>query len=166
MAISKQSVAAVVPPAIGEYWPGQGGIYAGIMPDFVGCNPQHLIFSSDEAIGVKWGGYSVHEPGATSSYDGAANTRALVTSEYSHPAAEWADKYVKDGHADFHLPSRQEWDIASVTIREQFVKHDWYWSSTQQSPTMAWGRNFNSIDLQYTHKTFPGRTRAVRTVPA
>jgi hypothetical protein len=166
MTISKQSVAAVVPPAIGEYWPGQGGIYAGIMPDFVGHDPRHLIFSTDEAIGVEWGGYLVHEPGATSSHDGEANTRALIASRYSHPAAEWADKYVKDGHTDFHLPSRQEWDVASVTIREQFVKNDWYWSSTEQSPTMAWGRNFNGHDLLYSYKTFSGRARAVRTVPA
>jgi hypothetical protein len=166
MAISKQSVAAVVPPAIGEYWPGQGGIYAGIMPDFVGHNPQHLIFSADEALGVKWGGYLVDEPGATSSYDGAANTRALVKSEYSHPAAKWAAEYVKDGHADFHLPSRQEWDVASVTIQEQFIQDAWYWSSTQHSPAMAWGRNFNNIDFQDNYKAYPGRARAVRTMPA
>ncbi|MEA3119580.1 MAG: hypothetical protein QOI13_2850 [Paraburkholderia sp.] len=166
MTISRQSVAAVVPPAIGEYWPGQGGIYAGIMPDFVGHSPQHLIFSVDETVNVQWGGYSVDEPGATSSYDGAANTRALVTSRYSHPAAEWAAKYVKDGHADFHLPSRQEWDVASITIPEQFVKIDWYWSSTQKSPTVAWGRNFNGFDLEHNFKAFPGRARAVRTVPA
>jgi hypothetical protein len=166
MTISKLSVAAVVPPAIGEYWFGQGGIYAGIMPDFVGRNPLHLIFSVDEATGVRWGGYLANESGAMSSYDGAANTSALVASKYSHPAAEWAAEYVKDGHADFHLPSRQEWDVASVTIREQFLRNDWYWSSTQHSPTMAWGRNFNSIDLHYSHKAFPGRARAVRTVPA
>ncbi|WP_146013978.1 hypothetical protein [Trinickia dabaoshanensis] len=29
-------------PAIGEYWQGQGGIYAGIMPDYAGTSSYHL----------------------------------------------------------------------------------------------------------------------------
>jgi hypothetical protein len=166
MTVSRQHIADVVPPAIGSYWPGQGGIYAGVMPDYVGHNPQHLIFSIEEAIGVEWGGYLVHERGAASIYNGAANTRALVESKYRHPAAEWADRHVSDGHKDFHLPSRQEWDIASVTIPEEFVRNDWYWSSTEYSPTAAWGRNFNGVDLPHLFKTYRGRARAVRTIPA
>ncbi|WP_146166257.1 DUF1566 domain-containing protein [Trinickia symbiotica] len=154
------------PPAIGEYWPGEGGVYAGIMPDYIGRNPQHVIFSIDEAVGVTWGAYGVSERGATSDHDGAANTRALVASRYAHPAAEWADHYEKDRKTDFHLPSRQEWDVAVATIREQFAANAWYWSSTERSDTMAWGHNFNGFDFEYLHKTFPGRARAVRTLPA
>ena len=166
MTVWRQNIAAVVPPAIGEYWPGQGGIYAGVMPDYVGHEPKHLIVSTDEATGVEWGGYLAHEPGATSAYDGAANTRALVASRNRHPAAAWADRYEKDGHMDFHLPSRQEWHVASITIVEKFATNDWYWSSTEHSPTMAWGCNFNGFDLKHLPKVFPGRVRAVRTVPA
>src|SRR6202011_3391023 len=99
-------------PPIGQYWTGQGGIYAGIMPDYVGHQPKHLIFSADEAVDMKWGGTGHIDPGSTSAYDGAANTRALVASEFSYPAAKWADNYEKDGHTDFYLPSQLELQVA------------------------------------------------------
>jgi hypothetical protein len=170
MTAPTQRIAPADAPPIGQYWQGQGGIYAGIMPDYLGRDPQHLIFSAGEVVGVKWAEYLALDSGATSSFNGEANTRALVASEYWHPAAAWAAEYVKDGHADFHLPSRQEWDVASVTIPEQFAQGEWYWSSSEHSPTTAWGLNFISDDLQddlqYRQKTSPGRVRAVRTVPA
>ncbi|GLU34523.1 hypothetical protein WKR88_20730 [Trinickia caryophylli] len=155
------------PPEIGEYWPGQGGIYAGIMPDWSGgTSPQHLIFSVHEGTDLQWGGYLASEPHARSPYDGALNTNALVRSTYAHPAATWADKYQKDGHADFHLPSRRELDVGYATIEEQFSASHWYWSSTEESATAAQGRNATQTGLDSLFKTFPGRVRAVRTVPA
>ncbi|HEY3540666.1 MAG TPA: hypothetical protein VGL01_24890, partial [Trinickia sp.] len=61
-------------PAVGQYWQGQGGLYAGIMPDYEGHEPKHLVFSIDEAVDIEWG--SDHVPEATSRTDGAANTKA------------------------------------------------------------------------------------------
>ena len=72
MTVSPHAPAATRAPAIGEYWPGQGGIYAGVMPDYVGTEPKHLIFSQDEAVDVKWSADARVEPGAQSPYDGAS----------------------------------------------------------------------------------------------
>lgn len=166
MTASPQALAATRAPAVGEYWPGQGGIYAGVMPDYVGTEPKHLIFSQDEAVDVAWSYSARAEPGAQSQYDGASNTQALLASRTEHPAARWAHAYEKDGHTDFHLPSRGELDVAYVTIHDQFEPKDWYWSSTDRDAAMAYGRNFAGIDLDMLFKVFPGRVRAVRTLPA
>lgn len=165
MMISDTGVSPVTAPHVGEYWFGQGGIYAGIMPDYSGRETRHLIFSIDEATNIKWGGYLVAEDNARSSFNGAANTWALATSALQHPAAQWAYNYEKDGHADFYLPSRREWEFAAATIPDAFVHTSWYWSSTEYSPTMAWGINLDSADLAHLFKTCAGRARAVRTVP-
>ncbi|HTI16397.1 MAG TPA: hypothetical protein VL598_01900 [Trinickia sp.] len=153
-------------PPVGQYWEGQGGIYAGIMADYVGHEPKHLIFSVDEATDVLWGGFAHEEPQARSNWDGEANTRALLSSRRQHPAATWADNYEKDGHTDFHLPSRLELQVASVTIADQFDQNDWYWSSTDRDKAMAYGRNFSGVDMKHLFKSFTGRVRAVRTIPA
>lgn len=151
-------------PAVGQYWEGQGGLYAGIMPDYEGHEPKHLVFSVDEALDVKWG--SDHVPEATSRTDGGANTKALLAQGTPHPAASWADDYEKDGHTDFHLPSIAELDVAYVTMPQHFFENDMYWSSTDRNATMAYARNFGDIGLDFLFKTFGARVRAVRTVPA
>lgn len=151
-------------PAVGQYWQGQGGLYAGIMPDYEGYEPKHLVFSIDEAVDIEWG--SDHVPEATSRTDGAANTQALLARAMPHPAAKWADDYEKDGHTDFHLPSLAELDVAYVTMPELFFANDMYWSSTDRDAITAYARNFGDTDLDFLFKVFRARARAVRTVPA
>ncbi|HWX10481.1 MAG TPA: hypothetical protein VNZ04_00550 [Trinickia sp.] len=160
-----QRIAPADAPPIGQYWQGQGGIYAGIMPDYVGHEPKHLIFSADEAVGMKWGGVGHIEPGATSDYDGAANTRALVASEISYPVAQWADNYEKDGHTDFHLPSRLELQVGATTIPDQFSSDGWYWSSTDDSKYMVPTQDFGATGLDRFFKHMTANARAVRTIP-
>jgi hypothetical protein len=164
MTAPTQRIAPADAPPIGQYWKGQGGIYAGIMPDYVGHEPKHLIFSADEAV-EEWGGVGRVEPGAASEYDGAANTRALVASQTQYPAAKWADDYEKDGHTDFHLPSRLEWLVAATTIPDQFAPNDWYWSSTDDSKYMVPAQAFGATDLNRFFKHIAARARAVRTIP-
>jgi len=166
MTISGTSNLGIDAPNVGEYWVGQGGIYAGIMPDYVGHSPQHLIFSVDEATSLEWGGYGAAEPDAQSLHDGNANSAALTKCMHRHPAAQWASDYTKDGHADFHLPSRKEWEIAGVTIQNTFARNAWYWSSSEHSRTSAYGINFNGMDAVHLYKSYPGNARAVRTIPA
>lgn len=155
-------------PNIGEYWKGQGGLYAGIMPDYEGNQPRVLIVAEDEAVDVPWGGVGATEAGAHAKDDGAANTRDLVNCgrlSHSHHAARFASGYEKDGHRDFYLPSRLELDVAYVTIRNAFDENDWYWSSTEQSATLAWGRNFGDVALDGLFKHMPARARPVRSMP-
>lgn len=79
-------------PALGDYWEEQGGIYVGYarghgIPDY-----PLIVAAGDEGqqAELEWGGRGEEEPGATSEWDGKANTAALVASEHAHPAAEWA----------------------------------------------------------------------------
>jgi hypothetical protein len=155
-------------PRIGEYWPGQGGIYAGIMPDYVGTQPRFLIFSADEAVDLPWGGFGSTEAGASNTDHGLYNTRHLTGCTqplHAHDAANFAAEYEKDGHRDFYLPSKRELDVAYVTIADTFDGNDWYWSSTEASGTMAYGRNFGDVDLPSLFKHTKGRVRLVRSIP-
>lgn len=151
-------------PSVGQYWEGQGGIYAGIMADLVGHEPKHLIFSADEAVDIKWG--TDYVEAATSRTDGVSNTNALLARRTPHPAAQWAEDYEKDGHTDFHLPSIAELDVAYVTMPEQFFGNDMYWSSTERNASSAYARNFGEVDMDFLFKIFGARARAVRTIPA
>ena len=160
-----QPVAPADAPPIGQYWAGQGGIYAGIMPDYVGHQPKHLIFSADEAVNMKWGGVGLVQSGASSPYDGAANTRALVASDIVYPVADWADNYEKDGHTDFHLPSQLELHAGSATIGDQFSSDGWYWSSTDDSKFMVPVEGFGTGDFERYFKHMTANARAVRTIP-
>jgi hypothetical protein len=151
-------------PRVGEYWPGQGGIYAGIMPDCEGRSPYHLVLSADEAENVAWGPYRRDDAGANSDSNGWRNTDALTSCNHDHAAARWAADYRKDGHRDFHLPAKRELEMLAHTVPDQFSRAAWYWSSTQHTDTSAWGRNFNGNPLGDMFKHFVGRARAVRRI--
>jgi hypothetical protein len=155
-------------PAVGQYWEGQGGIFAGIVPDYVGTQPRFLIVATDEAVDLAWGGFGWTETGALDRDNGAMNTTLLAGCRsfgHDHEAARFAAEYVKDGHEDFYLPAQRELDVAYQTIRDQFNADDWYWSSTEQSSVMAYGRNFGDIDLPQLFKHMKARARPVRTIP-
>lgn len=157
---------SVLEPKVGHYWPGQGGIYAGIMPDYEGNYPRHLIVSADEVNDIEWGGWDEWEASAKSPHDGKTNTWALLVCGHEHPAAQWAADYTKDGHTDFHLPSRRELEVAAAAIRDELAP-EWYWSSTQHTWATARGRSFAEADEHRTaeSKNARGRARAVRTIP-
>jgi hypothetical protein len=155
-------------PAIGQYWEGQGGIYAGIMPDYEGTQPRFLIFAADEVGGAQWGGLAAEEPRARNRDHGGGNTEQLAECRqrtHSHEAARFAATYEKDGHDDFYLPSRRELDLAYETIRDTFDATDWYWSSTEQSRVAAYGRSFGDLELTSMLKHIDGRARPVRSFP-
>jgi hypothetical protein len=149
-----------LPPALGEYWAGEGGIFAGFMPD--GDGSQYpLIVSVDDFAPVEWGAYGEDEPGAKSDVDGWCNTLALLESCHSHPAAQLASGYTKDGHSDFFLPAKRQISLCMATIPEKFGKA-WYWTSTQYSAYHAWGQSFGGGYQSNAYKHGKGRVRLVR----
>lgn len=154
------------PPRIGEQWPGQGGVYAGLIrcPD----GDYHQIVATapeGERDAIKWGGYGDDKPEAQSDTDGLANTLALLRSNTQHPAAEWAAELSIGGHEDWYLPSRRELRLAWVNVPELF-QSGWYWSSTQSSPDSAWCQGFSVGNQTSYDKTGELRTRAVRRFKA
>ena len=144
-------------PAIGELWPGQGGIYAGIRqyPDGL----RHVVFAAEDVGSHEWGAYGV-EVEAGSRIDGRLNNQALTVNE-DHPAASAAAKHTADGHADFYLPSIGELSHGWQFIPEHF-KRDWHWSSTQRSADNAFLMNFDGGNQDTYGKNNELRVRPVR----
>lgn len=159
------ALATTAPPKTGEPWPGQGGIYAGMMRN-PGGRDYHLIYPTAEMGGehesVRWSEDDDADiDGADNEWDGLKNTRALVESDADCPAAEWAAGLVIEGHADYYLPSRRELALAWANIPERFDKV-WHWSSTQHSSGAAFGQTFNYGDQDFNYSTNCYRARAVR----
>lgn len=150
------------PPRIGQPWPEQGGIYAGIMAGRDGQPDYHLILSPAEQGEIKsviWGAYDQDVTGAASYYDGQANTRAMV--EAACPAGVQIAALQIDGHADWHLPSQAEAHLLAANLKDHFSP-TWYWTSTQYSDYDAWGQLFSYGFHDYDVKGAKARARAVR----
>jgi len=144
-------------PALGAYWPGQGGINGGFVAAR-GDVPAHYLIFGDSDIGEhKWGGYK-KESEATSKWDGKANTDALIAAG-GHPAAEACREYTADGHADFDLPAAAQ--LYQAWANDLITKGA-YWSSTQRSADTAFFMLFGGGDQGYGGKGVELRVRPVR----
>lgn len=145
-------------PRIGEYWPGQGGIYAG---DFRGDDG--VIFGlivadcGEDAGRARWA--QDGERGDLSTWDGLTNTTALRD---NCPAAKLASDYQADGLADFYLPARRELQLAAANVPHIFGTESWYWSSTPYSTIHAWAVDFENSITRYRDNEF--RVRPFRRV--
>jgi hypothetical protein len=128
-------------PAIGEYWPGEGGVNGGLFPG--GDKPYYLIVptGSDAEAAHKWGGYGDELNGANSPWDGRANTSDLVGADSSHPAAQFCAAFERDGHKDFYLMARREATFLEITVPDLFTRA-YHWTSTQRSAYTAYDLDF------------------------
>jgi hypothetical protein len=125
---------ALTPPKIGEVWPGQGGIYAGISRGEDGAPDAHLILSTDRPSGkLQW-----------------------------QAGLDWAKTVRTDDHEDFHVPTRFESALLYAHLRDQHDTDSWHWTSTQCSDSNAWNQYFNNGVQNYGVKKFEGAVRAVR----
>ncbi|MBI6912469.1 DUF1566 domain-containing protein [Pseudomonas juntendi] len=151
----------LTPPAIGEIWPGQGGIYAGIVPARNGAEAYHLIIG-DELGRFEWGPHEVEAP-ATSLIDGQANTLALLESSDEYPAAKAAAAHQADGHNDFYLPAAAE--LYEAWLNLGYKDWGWVWSSSQRSANTAFCLDFDDGFQGYVGKGDDLRVRPVRRLP-
>ncbi|WP_039012586.1 hypothetical protein [Pseudomonas brassicacearum] len=144
-------------PALGEYWPGQGGVNGGFVAA-CGDVPAHYLILGDKDLGeFKWGRYR-EESAATSKWDGKANTDALIAAG-EHPAAEEARAYTADGHADFDLPAAAQ--LYQVWVHG-LITEGVYWSSSQRSANHAFLMYFDVGDQGINVKDDELRVRPVR----
>ncbi|MBX9756303.1 MAG: DUF1566 domain-containing protein [Pseudomonadaceae bacterium] len=157
--------AGAVPP-LGANWPGQGGVNAGLMRGLDGARDYYLIVPTGadaEFEDLKYGPRDLEVKGADSPWDGLANTKALIASGKSHPAAEACAAFTRDGHSDFYLPARRELQTAEAVCPEVFSK-GWHWSSSQRSAGYAFSMSFG-VGTQLSHaKNGELRVRPVRRV--
>jgi hypothetical protein len=150
-------------PAIGQHWPEQGGVLLGLMPGQNGTPDYALILSGEpsaDLVDVPWGEYGQRIEGCSSEHNGLANTLAMV--EAGNELAKRITALSINGFTDWYLPSRNELRLAYVAARDQFAHDDWYWSSTQFSPSHAWLQYFGDGYQGSDDKHYQGRARAVR----
>ncbi|MEG0241280.1 MAG: DUF1566 domain-containing protein, partial [Pseudomonas sp.] len=120
--------------------------------------PAHYLIFGDKDLGeFKWGRYQ-EESTAISKWDGDSNTQALVEAG-GHPAAEAANSYQADGHADFYLPAATE--LYQAWAHDLIAKGA-YWSSSQRSANNAFGMDFGDGNQDYPGKRGELRVRPVR----
>jgi hypothetical protein len=125
-------------PAIGQPWPGQGGIYAGLCRGRDGQPDHHLILAA-----------------------------AVPPKRLTWKAAQtWAAKVEADGHKDFAVPDRHQSAVLFGNVADQF-EPNWYWTSTQHADasSYAWYQGFDDGTQYDTIKSYEARVRAVRRLP-
>ena len=159
-----QDSPTLIPPAHGEYWPGQGGFFVCTLPALQYLPARHLVAAAVEFEDIAFGPYT-EVPGASSRFDGAANTAALLAAGEAHPAAQKASQHAADGHADFFLPSQLDLFMASLYAPQIFQKEGWYWSSSQGSRFSASVQGFELGISYWGSKGYEFRVRAVRVIP-
>ena len=135
MAPTAQSI-----PAVGEYWPDQGGINGGLVVAHGDVPAHYLIWATDDVGEHEWGGRG-KESGATSKTDGLANTLNLLN-DGDHPAAKACANHESGEHGDFYLPAAAELYHGWLNVPGIFKKDRWYWSSSQRSADYAFGMDF------------------------
>ncbi|MGY1448747.1 DUF1566 domain-containing protein [Pseudomonas chlororaphis] len=149
-------------PALGAYWPGEGGHNAGLVRGENGAPDYYLIVPVlTQQLRAAWGGYGEECEGASSASDGLANTKALLADSNEHPAAIAANGHSADGHNDFYLPARRELQVAEANVPELFEKA-YHWSSTQYSATTAYLVDFGDGWLDFHGKDHERLVRPVR----
>ncbi|WP_082886881.1 DUF1566 domain-containing protein [Achromobacter ruhlandii] len=124
---------------IGEYLPGQGGIYAG---DILGDDGvvYGLVVASEDLDGTyAWGPEDGERTAST--WDGLVNTNDLLRRDKDYAAARAAKAYSDDGHADFYLPAKRELQIIAANLPHLF-QPTLYWTSTPYGSFGAWAVGF------------------------
>ena len=150
----------LIPAVIGEPW--GGGYFAGYISHTADGNPTHALIVAPRATGATGSGYTLTTmqawktantttAGTGSSFDGAANTAAMVAAGIAdHPAAQFCVNLSIGGFTDWYLPSRYELDIAYFNLKP----------STASNST-SWGTNIYAVPQRNSNWTaaYPARTQ-------
>jgi len=128
------AVEAFSPPAIGEYWPGQGGIYDG----------------------------QVREADGTIYHQIHADVKPPKRLNHGD-ATKWAGSLSIDGHSDFVLPTRRGAALLYANLADRFEK-GWHWTSETYAgnASYAWSCHFYGGDQLTNRKGYEGLAVAVR----
>ena len=121
-------------PKIGAPWPGQGGIYAGLVRGDEGEPDYHLIVAEPAVDNLTW-----------------------------KDAGAWARGLQVGTHTDYDLPMRKEQAVMYGNVPQLFER-EWYWSCEQYAggAASAWCQDFDYGNQSYYHEISQLRARAVR----
>jgi hypothetical protein len=107
----------------------EGGFFAGLISHTANGVATHALIVAPSATGASGTGYTLttnyawktaitNTTGTTSTFDGAANTAAMVTAGINdHPAAKFCVDLSIGGYSDWYLPARYELDIAYYHLK-------------------------------------------------
>jgi len=133
-------------PAIGDSY--EGGYFAGYISHTADGVATHALIVAPAATGATGTGYTLttkkqwqsssSTTGATSTYDGDANT-ALMTSS---PAADFCTGLTIGVYSDWYLPARYELDIAYENLKP-----------TTATNNTSWGINPYSVPERTVNRT-------------
>jgi hypothetical protein len=114
-------------PNIGDAF--LGGFFAGYISHTANGVATHALIVAPRATGASGTGYTLTTnyswkttntttSGANSTFDGRANTDAMITAGISlHPAAQFCVNLTIGGYTDWYFPSRYELDIAYFHLK-------------------------------------------------
>jgi hypothetical protein len=138
-----------------------GGFFAGYISHTADGNPTHALIVAPRATGAtgspytlttffEWKTTNTTTAGTTSSFDGAANTAAMVAAGIAdHPAANFCVGLSIGGFTDWYLPARYEMDIAYFNLKPSTTAND-----------TSFGSNIYSVPRRNSNNTasYPAQT--------
>ena len=139
-------------PAIGEAF--GGGFFAGYISHTANGVPTHALIVAPRATGASGTGYTLTTQyewkpagtatvGTTSTFNGRANTDAMITEGIAlHPAAQFCTQLSIGGFTDWYLPSRLELEIAYANLKP-----------TTDSNSTSYGINAYSVPARASNYT-------------
>jgi hypothetical protein len=126
----------------------EGGFFAGLISHTANGVATHALIVAPAATGASGAGYTIttdlawqstgSTTGATSSFNGAANTALMINS----PAANFCTGLSLGGFNDWYLPARYEMDIAYFHLKP-----------TTTSNSTSWGLNDYSVPKRTSNYT-------------
>ncbi|MBH3424732.1 MULTISPECIES: DUF1566 domain-containing protein [Pseudomonas] len=155
------------PPAIGDVWPGEGGINAGLVKARGDVPEHYLIFASKDS-GKFPAGSLGSKSKAISKTDGLLNTTILLGEPGTHPAASACIAFQADGHNDFYLPAPAELYQGWVNIPQAFISSASeyiHWTSMQApQENSTYMMTVEVGDLYWYQRDYPLYVRPARRV--
>ena len=147
--------------AIGDTGPAGGIVF------LVHAGGQHGLEAAPEDQGnfYSWGCNGTRIDGADDNDDGAQNTPDILNDCPQSEAASLASDYVLGEYSDWYLPSINELNAMYLNLAMNNVggfDNDFYWSSTEISPSLAWFQDFYYGYENGTTKDYAFGVRAVR----
>lgn len=146
------SVGSATIPIIGSVY--QGGYFAGQLSTTANGVATHNLVVAPLSTGQsskQWKTTGTSTSGTTSSFDGSANTAAMIAAGASdHPAADFCDQLTIGGYTDWYMPSIAELNICYFNLKP----------STSLNYPLSGANNYSvPIRNNFTENN-PGRTTA------